>query len=118
MLSYTSLLTSAPGITPNLLSGLVNARVYTDKNMTKADAREIMDSCREVYAERQQRGLVEDSNGAAATSAATAAAAAAANARMARSLTAREAAFRAALNAARKRPAGRSGSATSSPAKT
>jgi hypothetical protein len=41
VLSYTTLLTSAPGVTPNLLGGLVSARVYTDKNMTKADAREV-----------------------------------------------------------------------------
>ena len=41
VLSYTALLTSAPGITPTLLANLINARVATDKNMTKADAREV-----------------------------------------------------------------------------
>ena len=41
VLSYTTLLTAAPGVTPNLLAGLVSARVYTDKHMTKADAREV-----------------------------------------------------------------------------
>ena len=41
VLSYTTLLTAASGVTPNLLAGLVSARVYTDKHMTKADAREV-----------------------------------------------------------------------------
>lgn len=41
VLSYTSLLTSAPGVTPTLLGNLVSARVAADKNMTKADAREV-----------------------------------------------------------------------------
>ena len=41
VLSYTTLLTSAPGISPTLLANLINARAATDKNMTKADAREV-----------------------------------------------------------------------------
>lgn len=41
MLSYTALLTSAPGVTPTLLANLVNARAASDRNMTKADAREV-----------------------------------------------------------------------------
>ena len=44
VLSYTALLTSAPGITPTLLANLINARTASDKHMTKADAREV--SCR------------------------------------------------------------------------
>ncbi|KAI7841448.1 hypothetical protein COHA_004843 [Chlorella ohadii] len=41
VLSYTALLTSAPGVTPTLLANLVNARAASDRNMTKADAREV-----------------------------------------------------------------------------
>lgn len=41
VLSYTALLTSAPGVTPTLLANLVNTRTASDRNMTKADAREV-----------------------------------------------------------------------------
>lgn len=40
-LSYTALLTSAPGVTPTLLAALVAARAGSDRHMTKADAREV-----------------------------------------------------------------------------
>lgn len=104
VLSYTTLLTSSPGVSPTLLSGLVNARVATDKNMTKADAREILENCREVFAERQQRGLAED----ALASATPAPQPTPAGAKT-RGLTAKETAFRAALKATRKLPADRVG---------
>ena len=41
VLSYTTLLTGAPGITPALLTNLINARAATDRNMSKADVREV-----------------------------------------------------------------------------
>ena len=41
VLSYTTLLASAPGITPALLANLINARASSDRNMSKADAREV-----------------------------------------------------------------------------
>eukprot|EP00887_Chlorella_sp_A99_P000004 scaffold16.g4.t1 len=53
VLSYSTLLQSSPGITPTLLANLLNARASTDKAMTKADVREILEQCREVYADRQ-----------------------------------------------------------------
>lgn len=46
VLSYTTLLTSAPGITPTLLANLINARATSDKHMTKADAREVSGQAR------------------------------------------------------------------------
>lgn len=41
VLSYTTLLESAPGITPVLLSNLLTARVASHQDMTKADAKEV-----------------------------------------------------------------------------
>lgn len=55
VLSYTSLLVSAPGITPMLLSNLLAARVASHEDMTKADAKEVLEACREVYAGVQAR---------------------------------------------------------------
>lgn len=168
MLSYTALLTSAPGVTPTLLANLVNARAASDRNMTKADAREVggasgagwegwlgrggialtcpggfgeqpsaeqqqpcrnvdrkhqtlctllkealplhptrcrqvLEHCREVYASRQARAGGEDSSSSAAAQAAATAAATTAAAKGGRAPTAREVAFRAAVNACRKR---------------
>lgn len=41
VLSYTTLLSSAPGITPMLLTNLITARAASDKNMSKADVKEV-----------------------------------------------------------------------------
>ena len=41
VLSYTTLLTIAPGITPALLANLINARAASDRNISKADVREV-----------------------------------------------------------------------------
>lgn len=103
VLSYTALLTSAPGVTPTLLANLVNARAASDRNMTKADAREVLEHCREVYASRQARAGGDDASSTSAAQAAAAAAATAAAAKGGRAPTAREVAFRAAVNACRKR---------------
>jgi hypothetical protein len=94
VLSYTALLTSAPSITPTLLANLINARATSDKNMTKADAREVLEHCREVFVDRQARSGVDDGAHSAAQSAA-AAASAAAQAKGAKAPTAKEAAFKA-----------------------
>lgn len=111
VLSYTALLASAPGVTPTLLAGLVNARAATDRNMTKADAREILEHCREVFADRQARAGADEAGATSAQQAAAAASAAApaaatAQARSGKAPTAKEVAFRAAVNAARKRGGG------------
>ncbi|BDA50552.1 Exocyst complex component 3 [Coccomyxa sp. Obi] len=55
VLSYTSLLQSAPGITPALLERIVASR----PDLTKADIKEVIDQCRDVHATRQ-RNLSED----------------------------------------------------------
>ncbi|CAK0787040.1 hypothetical protein CVIRNUC_010256 [Coccomyxa viridis] len=57
VLSYTSLLQTAPGITPALVERLVASR----QDLNKADIKEVMDQCREVYATRQ-RSLAEDAS--------------------------------------------------------
>ncbi|PSC69331.1 exocyst complex component Sec6 [Micractinium conductrix] len=111
VLSYTALLTSAPGISPTLLANLIGARAATDRHMTKADAREILEHCREVYADRQARAGGEEAGGGAAQAAA--AAQTAAQVKGGKAPTAREVAFRAAVNAARRR----GGGALSSPSK-
>lgn len=48
VLSYTSLLEHAP-VTPTLLLGVLNARVASQHDMTKADAKEVMAACREAF---------------------------------------------------------------------
>lgn len=50
VLSYSSLLDSVL-ITPVLLSGVLNARVSSQQDMTKSDAKEVLSACREVYEE-------------------------------------------------------------------
>ncbi|KAL4437795.1 hypothetical protein ABPG77_005707 [Micractinium sp. CCAP 211/92] len=105
VLSYTALLASAPGVTPTLLANLVNARAASDRNMSRADAREVLEHCREVYADRQARAGAEEA-GATPAQQAAAAASAAAQARTGKAPTAKEVAFRAAVNAARKRSGG------------
>lgn len=40
----------SPGVTPTLLERLVQARV----DLSKADAREVMDECRDVWANKQR----------------------------------------------------------------
>ncbi|KAI3425101.1 hypothetical protein D9Q98_008479 [Chlorella vulgaris] len=117
VLSYTALLTSAPSITPTLLANLINARATSDKHMTKADAREVLEHCREVFVDRQARSGVDDGAHSAAQSAA-AAASAAAQAKGAKAPTAKEAAFKAAVNAARKRSAAGALTSPSKPAAT
>ena len=64
VLSYTTLLTCAPGISPTLLANLINARAATDKNMTKADAREVS----AVSADRHQACMHASAAGAATPS--------------------------------------------------
>lgn len=115
VLSYTTLLTSSSGVTPTLLASLLYARAASDKEMTKADVREVLEQCREVFADRQSRMEREarEANPAAVASAAVAAAAAA---KGGRAPTAKETAFRAAVNAARKRQADTPWGATTSPA--
>ena len=49
VLSYTALLTSAPGISPTLLANLIGARAATDRHMTKADAREVRGCARPAF---------------------------------------------------------------------
>ncbi len=56
VLSYTALLQSAPGVTPALLANLLAARVAADAEMTRADGREILEACRQVYASRARGG--------------------------------------------------------------
>lgn len=53
VLSYTSLLDTSPGISPAFLSNLLTARVNSDHQMTKADAKEILEACRQYYVTRQ-----------------------------------------------------------------
>jgi hypothetical protein len=48
VLSYMALLEQAP-ITPALLSGVLNSRVASQHDMTKADAKEVIAACREAY---------------------------------------------------------------------
>lgn len=60
VLSYTSLLQVAPGVTPTLIERLVQAR----SDLSKQDQKEVMEECRDVFANRQ-RALGDD--GAAAT---------------------------------------------------
>lgn len=48
VLSYMALLEQAP-ITPALLLGVLNARVASQHDMTKADAKEVISACREAY---------------------------------------------------------------------
>jgi len=50
VLSYMALLEQAP-ITPALLLGVLNARVASQHDMTKADAKEVISACREAYNE-------------------------------------------------------------------
>lgn len=85
VLSYTTLLESAPGITPALISNLLQARVASDADMTKADAKEILEACREVYAARP--AIFAASNTAKSRT----------------TIPGRDTAFVAALNAARRR---------------
>jgi len=98
VLSYTTLLTTAPGITPALLANILAARVASDKEMTRADAREILDACREVYAAQQKKvfsnpELAEKFNTSAAAASAT---------RGGSLLAGRDATFKAAVSALRK----------------
>lgn len=55
ILSYSTLLEATPGMSPVLLSNLLAARVASDDNMTKADAKEVLDACREFYAARGEQ---------------------------------------------------------------
>eukprot|EP00890_Picochlorum_soloecismus_P002571 jgi/Picsp_1/3314/NSC_06153-R1_exocyst complex component 3-like len=48
VLAYSTLIDDVP-ITPLLLIGLLNARVATQHDMTKADAREVLTACRETF---------------------------------------------------------------------
>ena len=48
VLSYMALLEQAP-ITPTLLLGVLNARVASQHDMTKADAKEVIAACREAF---------------------------------------------------------------------
>jgi exocyst complex component 3 len=52
VLSYGALLASAPGVAPALLSGVLAARVAADPAFAKSDAREALEACRAVHAER------------------------------------------------------------------
>lgn len=89
VLSYGTMVSLAPGLTATLLNGLLTARVAAGDDFSKADAKEVMDECREVYASRQQQG------GRAAAKAADAAPGA-------KPASAREAALYAAVAALRK----------------
>ncbi|WPT17612.1 Exocyst complex component SEC6 [Picochlorum sp. SENEW3] len=51
VLSYSALLEQAP-LSPMLLVGILNARVASQHDMTKADAREVLASCRETFGDR------------------------------------------------------------------
>ncbi|KAL3132011.1 hypothetical protein ABBQ32_008631 [Trebouxia sp. C0010 RCD-2024] len=53
VLTYTTLLQVAPGITPTLLEHIVQART----DLSKADAREVMLDCREVFATRHSHDV-------------------------------------------------------------
>ena len=92
MLSYTTLLETAPGISPVLLSNLLNARVASDEDMTKADAKEVMEACRNAFAGRKHQVMVGGGGGGGAV------------VRSVQSGGRDAAAFLAALNAARRRP--------------
>lgn len=48
VLAYSTLIDDVP-ITPLLLIGLLNARVATQHDMTKADIREVLTACREAF---------------------------------------------------------------------
>eukprot|EP00884_Botryococcus_braunii_P015581 jgi/Botrbrau1/2706/Bobra.0203s0048.1 len=50
VLSYTALLQAAPAIIPSLLEKIVAGRT----DLTKADVREVMEQCRDVYLQRQK----------------------------------------------------------------
>lgn len=50
VLSYMALLEQVP-VTPTLLLGVLNARVASQHDMTKADAKEVITACREAYAD-------------------------------------------------------------------
>ena len=55
VLSYTSILDSCPGISPAYLTNLLAARVSSSNGeMTKADAKEVLEACRQFYQTRQQ----------------------------------------------------------------
>lgn len=96
-LSYSTLLETAPGISPVLLSNLLAARVASDEDMTKADAKEVMEACRQVFAGKKQ-----PSSGSSAGGAPVAKRKATTGSRALPG--SRDAAFMAALNAARRRP--------------
>lgn len=53
VLSYMALLEQAP-ITPTLLLGVLNARVASQHDMTKSDAKEVIAACREAYDETRK----------------------------------------------------------------
>lgn len=99
VLSYTTLLESAPGISPVLLSNLLSARVATDEDMTKADAKEVMEACRQVFSARKQ-----PAGGASGQATWGGVWAGALKGRATLLPGSRDAAFLAALNAARRRP--------------
>lgn len=54
VLAYSTLIEDVP-ITPLLLIGLLNARVATQHDMTKADAREVLAACREAFEGKKPR---------------------------------------------------------------
>lgn len=60
VLSYSTLLTTAPGVTPALLGNVLAARVATDKDMSRSDAKEVIESCRDVYAQQQRKLETEE----------------------------------------------------------
>ena len=99
VLSYTTLLESAPGISPVILSNLLTARVASDEDMTKADAKEVMEACRQVFSDRKQ-----PTGGASGQAGWGGVWAGALKGRAALLPGSRDAAFLAALNAARRRP--------------
>ncbi len=99
-LSYSTLLETAPGISPVLLSNLLAARVASDEDMTKADAKEVMEACRLVYAGKK---LPTSMSGTGASNSVVVVKRKASGAGNRTLPGSRDAAFMAALNAARRR---------------
>lgn len=85
------------------LLGRQQPLIYTQFEQHLNLCQQVLEHCREVYASRQARSGGDDAGSASAAQAAAAAAATAAAAKGGRAPTAREVAFRAAVNACRKR---------------
>jgi exocyst complex component 3 len=103
-LSYSTLLETAPGISPVLLSNLLTARVASDEDMTKADAKEVMEACRLVFAGKKQPNSGGGAGGGSIGSHSAPVVKRKATAGNRALPGSRDAAFMAALNAARRRP--------------